>query len=86
MNSGGQLVAGIATRSKNNMHTLPLRFQHWMTGHTRSRPGASEPPLRAELFSGEQLARHAKALAAGHRVVTRQGANRLLGRLGYSTI
>ncbi len=43
------------------MQTLPLRFQNWMAGHARSRPSASEPPLRAELFSVEQLARHAKA-------------------------
>ena len=66
------------------MQTLPLRFQNWMAGHTRSRPGASEPPLRAELFSVEQLARHAKALAANHQVVTRQGSNRLLARLGQN--
>ncbi len=66
------------------MQTLPLRFQNWMAGHTRSRPGASELPLRAELFSVEQLARHAKALAANHQVVTRQGSNRLLARLGQN--
>jgi cyclic beta-1,2-glucan synthetase len=66
------------------MQTLPLRFQNWMAGHTRSRPGASEPPLRAELFSVEQLARHAKALAANHQVVTRHGSNRLLARLGQN--
>src|ERR1035437_8035720 len=87
------------------MQTPPLRFQNWMAGHTRSRPGASspreirrrwrwvtrrnfisrgEPPLRAELFSVEQLARHAKALAANHQVVTRHGSNRLLARLGQN--
>ena len=62
--------------------TLPLRFQNWIAGHTRS--GAGEPPLRAELFSVEQMARHAKALAANHQVVTRQGSNRLLARLGQN--
>ena len=45
------------------------------------RPPAGEPPLRAELFSVEQLARHAKALANYHQVVTRRGSNRLLDRL-----
>ena len=40
--------------------------------------------MRAELFSVEQLARHAKALAANHRVVTRRGSNRLLARLGQN--
>src|SRR5674476_1647388 len=84
MNSCGSLIAGIATGSKNKMQTLSLRFQNWMAGHTRSRPGASEPPLRAELFSVEQLARHAKALAANHQVVTRHGSNRLLARLGQN--
>src|SRR4249920_1411206 len=66
------------------MQPLPLRFQNWMAGHTRSRPGAGEPPLRAELFSVEQLARHAKALAANHQVVTQKGSNRLLARLGQN--
>ena len=40
--------------------------------------------MRAELFSVEQLARHAKALAANHQVVTRHGANRLLTQLGQN--
>jgi cellobiose phosphorylase len=44
-------------------------------------PGPIEPPLRAELFSAEQLARHARALAAGHRIVPRHCSNRLLDRL-----
>ena len=75
------LTAEIATGSQNHMPTLPLRFQNWMVGLVRSRAGVSEPPLRAELFSVEQLARHAKTLAASHQVVTRQGSNRLLTRL-----
>jgi cellobiose phosphorylase len=47
-------------------------------------PGAGEPPLRAELFSVEQLARHAKALATNQDVTTRQGSNNLLTRLGQN--
>jgi cyclic beta-1,2-glucan synthetase len=66
------------------MQTLPLRFQNWMAEHARSRPVAGEPPLRAELFSVEQLARHAKALAAYHQVITRHGSNSLLARLGQN--
>jgi cellobiose phosphorylase len=66
------------------MQTLPLRFQNWMAREAVSRPGAGEPPLRAELFGVEQLARHAKALAVSHRVVTRPGTNRLLARLGQN--
>ncbi len=53
-----------------------------MAGNARSRPEDTEPPLRAELFSAEQLGRHAKALAADHQVVTRKGSNQLLARLG----
>jgi cellobiose phosphorylase len=66
------------------MQTLPLRFKNWMAEHRPVRPRATEPPLRAELFSVEQLARHAKALATNHRVVTRQGSNLLLARLGQN--
>jgi cyclic beta-1,2-glucan synthetase len=66
------------------MQTLPSRFQNWKAGHARSRPGVSEAPLRAELLSVEQLARHAKVLAGLHQVVTRQGSNRLLARLGQN--
>ena len=47
-------------------------------------PGASELPLRAELFGVEQLARHAQAIAAKHRIVTGRGGNRLLARLGHN--
>jgi cyclic beta-1,2-glucan glucanotransferase len=66
------------------MRTLSSIWQNWMAGQARSRPGASEPPLRAELFSVEQLARHAKGLAAHHQAVTRQGSNRLLERLSQN--
>jgi cellobiose phosphorylase len=37
--------------------------------------------LRAELFSGEQLRRHAVALAGQHRIDPKHGSNRLLLRL-----
>ena len=66
------------------MRNLFLRWQTWMAKLTRSRLRESEPPLRAELFSVEQLARHAKALAVGHRVSSGQGRNRLLARLGQN--
>ncbi len=63
------------------MQTLPLRLQNWVTDLARVPPSEGEPPLRAELFSVEQLARHARTLAANHQVVTRQGSNSLLARL-----
>jgi cellobiose phosphorylase len=64
------------------MQTSASRWQMWAA--RRTRPRAGEPPLRAELLSGEQLAHHVKALAASHRVFTRKGANRLLLRLGQN--
>jgi cellobiose phosphorylase len=42
---------------------------------------AIEQPLRADLFSPEQLARHAKVLAANHRTSATRGTTRLLARL-----
>jgi hypothetical protein len=43
-----------------------------------------EAPLRAEVFSIEQLVRHAKALAESHQLVTHRSSNRLLARLGQN--
>jgi cellobiose phosphorylase len=63
------------------MQLLPLRFHKWMAGLARPRAGANEPPLRADMFSVQQLARHAKSLAASQAVVTRLGSNWLLTRL-----
>ncbi len=55
------------------------RRQSGNAGHVPS--GTLETPLRAELFSGEQLRRHAIALAGQHRLDARPGPNRLLLRL-----
>ncbi len=66
------------------MQPLPLRFHKWMAGLAHPRAGANEPPLRAELFSVQQLARHAKSLAASQTVVTQRGSNWLLSRLGQN--
>ena len=63
------------------MLTLSSHWKTWMARQTPARQRTSEPPLRGDLFSVEQLARHAKALAANHQVVTRVGSNRLLDRL-----
>ena len=63
------------------MQNRSLRWQTWMARQTRPRLRASEPPLRAELFTVEQLTRHAKALASEHRIVHRRRSNVLLSRL-----
>ncbi|MEI7729136.1 MAG: glucoamylase family protein [Verrucomicrobiota bacterium] len=57
------------------------QLRDWMAQQARPHPVASDPPLRAELFSLEQLGRHAQALAAQHQVVLRRGSHTLLARL-----
>jgi cellobiose phosphorylase len=63
------------------MQALPSSWQTWVARKTHLHPHASEPPLRAELFSVEQLARHARALAADHQLDPKHSSNRLLARL-----
>jgi cellobiose phosphorylase len=43
--------------------------------------GHDEPPLRAELFSADQMEQHGKSLAATHRLAPGRGSDRLLARL-----
>ncbi len=64
---------------RNNIQSLRVRWKSWRTRHTRALTG--EPPLRAELFSVEQLRRHAIALAEHHKIDHNPGPNRLLQRL-----
>ena len=53
-----------------------------VTEYVQARSSSNEAPLRAEVFSLEQLVHHAKALAENHSVVAQRGSNRLLARLG----
>ncbi|HVR81200.1 MAG TPA: glucoamylase family protein [Luteimonas sp.] len=58
------------------------RLRRLIAGREGRRPPvASELPLRAELFSAEQMERHGKALAQAHRVSRRAASDQLLGRL-----
>ncbi len=43
-----------------------------------------EPPLRAELFSREQMAQHGRVLAASHRLSPLRGSDELLTRLAQN--
>ncbi|HEY4246346.1 MAG TPA: glucoamylase family protein [Lacunisphaera sp.] len=63
------------------MSNVSLRWQSWIAGQTRSRSSASEMPLRAELFTVDQLIRHARVLAVDHQVGVKGSSNRLLDRL-----
>jgi cellobiose phosphorylase len=53
-----------------------------VTEYVQARSFSDEAPLRAEVFSVDQLIQHAKALAENHSVVMQRGSNRLLARLG----
>src|SRR6188474_3176982 len=56
----------------------------WRRSAHRESPlnrSADEPPLRAELFSIDQLERHAKAIAASHLLAVGRARDRLLPRL-----
>jgi cellobiose phosphorylase len=62
-----------------------LRLNAWRQSAAReSSPNdaADAEPLRAELFSIDQLERHAKAIAASHRLAPGRAADKLLPRLG----
>jgi hypothetical protein len=71
----------VTTRSQTIRGTV---LQAWarLRGHgAPQRYAGDEPPLRAELFSSDQMEQHGKALAGTHRVGVRRGAGRLLSRL-----
>ncbi len=64
------------------------RFKSWRQNRLRvrgngapGRAGHDEPPLRAELFSAEQMARHGVRLAAAHRLAPGRVPDQLLARL-----
>ena len=61
------------------MQNFSLRWQSWKA--RQAHPHASEPPLRADLFSVEQLALHARALALGHQTASGCRPNSLLAQL-----
>ncbi|MDB6151911.1 MAG: Cellobiose phosphorylase, partial [Chthoniobacteraceae bacterium] len=63
------------------MQDYSLRWQNWVARQTRERLSESDAPLRAELFSVEQLAHHARTLAAEHEIAAQYSSNRLLARL-----
>ena len=61
--------------------TFLISWKKWMAGRAHLRLHSSEPPLRAELFSIEQLRKHAIGLAKQHRLDLKAGPNHLLQRL-----
>ncbi len=63
----------------------PLVYLHWLSSlkQKESRNQSTEElPLRAELFSIDQLERHAKSIASSHQLASSHGSDLLLRRLG----
>ncbi len=65
------------------MQNFPLRWPHWNSQSrvSRTRLAGAGAPLRSELFTNEQLAAHARQLAATHRTERRMEPNGLLPAL-----
>ena len=59
---------------------LRRRIWRWQRAAAQ-KPLQSEPPLRAQLFSAEQMERHGKTLAHGHRLHLQPQPDLLLSRL-----
>lgn len=58
-----------------------MSWQRSQNGEAPSHNEVDEQPLRAELFSVDQLERHAKAIAASHQLTTRRAPDKLIRRL-----
>ena len=63
------------------MASLSERWQKWTSLPSPPTLHAAEPPFRSELFSIEQLTRHAKRLAGRHLTAAGSSSNPLLDRL-----
>ena len=61
------------------IHTWVNRWQNWQ--HPEAAGLQEDAPLRAELFSAEQMVRHGKVLARSHKLAKRTYPDRLLKRL-----
>ncbi len=58
-----------------------LTMHHPEAGDPENRNAADEPPLRAELFSADQMEQHGVRLASAHRLSTQRLPEQLLARL-----
>jgi cellobiose phosphorylase len=70
---------------KADSETIFRNLRRWSARLLRSDalldPAKEEPPLRAELFSADQMERHGKTLAESHRLDGKSASDRLLARL-----
>ncbi len=69
---------------KKNLSHLSWKSRSVLQRFARAQPTPwvrEDAPLRSELFSAEQLKAHAKTLAGWHKIASRIGPDKLLGRL-----
>jgi hypothetical protein len=71
-----KLTAGAKLVGPLQLLKTRLRGNRWP-----GRPADEEPPLRAELFSADQMEQYGRALAAAHRLAPGRAADKLLARL-----
>lgn len=68
-----------------NIKTLFSKLPQWRVKHRKAGilrdESKEEPPLRAELFSADQMERHGGVLARSHRLAGQSAPDRLLPRL-----
>jgi cyclic beta-1,2-glucan synthetase len=79
----GHKLQEYEVRVRDNSGKL-LRLMSWrrtIDGESSLTSHADEQPLRAELFSIDQLERHARAIAASHHLATGRARDKLLSRL-----
>ena len=73
------------TGSDRSLRTLLAQAADWASEQAwNARPGGEhepEEPLRAALFSSDQMVAHGKSLAGRHRLAKTQRPDRLLARL-----
>ena len=63
------------------------RLPNWLSARRRSRSARDEePPLRAELFSADQMEQYGRVLATRHQLADRRTPDRLLARLSANEI
>lgn len=71
-------------------NTIIRKLTHWIAlfsrGEWSSISSIEEPPLRAELFSADQMEQRGKALAATHMLATKLGPDLLLPRLAENEV
>ena len=61
-------------------------LRHFVRGDRSPLPQNDLPPLRAELFSAEQMEQHGRTLAAAHKLTHRRGPDQLLPRLAANEV